>query len=299
MKDLSGKAFKSFGSKLLLFGEYTLINGSKGLAVPFNAYTLRFSFAEEAGAIEKSTELSLSYLAYLREHKSLSGSYDLTLFENEIKAGLKVISTIPVGYGLGSSGALVAAFFDRYCLNKEWFGDIQKLKVELGLLESYFHGASSGLDPLVSYLDSPVLIESSDACTKIDLPAKALSDFNLFLLNSGMERRTSPLVSIYKEKLEEGYFEKLVKEILIPLNNEIICEFIRGNYFVAHERGRELSELQFSYMPEMIPPSLHTLWSKGLESGDYFLKICGAGGGGFFMGAGKAPVKSEFEILVL
>ena len=34
----------------------------------------------------------------------------------------------------------------------------------------------------------------------------------------------------------------------------------------------------------MIPTQMRGLWSKGLESGEYVLKLCGAGGGGYILG---------------
>jgi len=34
----------------------------------------------------------------------------------------------------------------------------------------------------------------------------------------------------------------------------------------------------------MIPKGFHDLWKQGLESEEYFLKLCGSGGGGFVMG---------------
>ena len=34
----------------------------------------------------------------------------------------------------------------------------------------------------------------------------------------------------------------------------------------------------------MIPKLYRDLWSEGLSSNDYSLKLCGAGGGGFLMG---------------
>jgi mevalonate kinase len=45
-----------------------------------------------------------------------------------------------------------------------------------------------------------------------------------------------------------------------------------------------ISKFQWEYFPEMIPTQMRGLWSKGLESGDYILKLCGAGGGGFILG---------------
>ena len=34
----------------------------------------------------------------------------------------------------------------------------------------------------------------------------------------------------------------------------------------------------------MIPAQFHELWRKGLESNDYYLKLCGSGGGGYILG---------------
>jgi mevalonate kinase len=34
----------------------------------------------------------------------------------------------------------------------------------------------------------------------------------------------------------------------------------------------------------MIPRLFKKLWKKGLDTGDYYLKLCGAGGGGFILG---------------
>jgi mevalonate kinase len=34
----------------------------------------------------------------------------------------------------------------------------------------------------------------------------------------------------------------------------------------------------------MIPSSFHQLWKKGIESNDYYLKLCGSGGGGYILG---------------
>jgi mevalonate kinase len=39
------------------------------------------------------------------------------------------------------------------------------------------------------------------------------------------------------------------------------------------------------------------LWSKGLESGDYILKLCGAGGGGFVLGfSDKLSTEEKIKI---
>jgi mevalonate kinase len=37
----------------------------------------------------------------------------------------------------------------------------------------------------------------------------------------------------------------------------------------------------------MIPEDYRPLWQKGLETGDFSLKLCGSGGGGFILGFGR------------
>jgi mevalonate kinase len=34
----------------------------------------------------------------------------------------------------------------------------------------------------------------------------------------------------------------------------------------------------------MIPKKFHKLWASGIESNDYYLKLCGSGGGGYILG---------------
>ena len=34
----------------------------------------------------------------------------------------------------------------------------------------------------------------------------------------------------------------------------------------------------------MIPAKFHDLWKTGLETNDYYLKLCGSGGGGYMLG---------------
>ncbi len=34
----------------------------------------------------------------------------------------------------------------------------------------------------------------------------------------------------------------------------------------------------------MIPDAFHKVWEKGLSTNDYYLKLCGSGGGGYILG---------------
>ena len=85
-------------------------------------------------------------------------------------------SSIPQGYGVGSSGALVAAVYDKYAFGKITVLEnltkekLLHLKAVFSLMESFFHGKSSGLDPLNSYLSLPILINSKDHIEATGIP---------------------------------------------------------------------------------------------------------------------------------
>jgi mevalonate kinase len=34
----------------------------------------------------------------------------------------------------------------------------------------------------------------------------------------------------------------------------------------------------------MIPQNFQSLWQRGIETNDYYLKLCGSGGGGYILG---------------
>ena len=288
------REFKKFYSKILLFGEYTIINGSQGLAIPLDKFYMKFTFEKEEFVFEKSNELLQEYSNYVVSNFD-SGHYDLDKFQSDIQNGLLVSSSIPIGFGLGSSGALVASFYHEYCLVKEKYASINLLKTELGKLESYFHGASSGLDPLVSYLHQAIHIINKDEIEAININTYFNSKLQLFLLNSAIERRTAPLVEIYKSKINtDPSFESEIKK-LSEFNSYIIDAYLKEDIENVKKYFQQISELQFKYMKEMIPESISGIY----YSEYYLLKICGAGGGGFFLGMGDSDEINKYEKIKL
>ena len=106
-----------FYSKILLFGEYGIIEDSKGLSIPYNFFNgaLKFSKGETEDS-KKSNKILQKFHRYLSEIHDLQ--LDLNKFENDLNKGIYFDSSIPQGYGVGSSGAIVAAVYDKYALNK-------------------------------------------------------------------------------------------------------------------------------------------------------------------------------------
>ncbi|HWB65068.1 MAG TPA: hypothetical protein VG603_16230 [Chitinophagales bacterium] len=288
-KNKSKLSHKIFHSKVLLFGEQIINKGAMGLAVPFHHYDGILKFIDGPDKAQEQSNKALAGLAsYIIHHEKLGKLYDTNQFLEDIENGLYFDSDIPQGYGLGSSGALVAAIYNQYRKNKKKNYVISEVKQELGELESFFHGKSSGLDPVVCLLDKTVLITNGQVSDAFNLPKTDKPRFRLFLINTHIERKTSPYVNLFLKKCEEKKFMAVVEKSLIPANNIAIESFLRGKYTQLLKSVKIISQVQFDILPEFIPEKFKAAWLLGLKHNEFYLKICGAGGGGFIIGLTQA-----------
>ena len=253
-----------FYAKILLFGEYSIMCGFMALTVPYTHFRGELSFISEdkytdqtfAGESNKSLAGFLNYLKNLKNDVGLLTDIDLPVLEQDVENGLYFESTIPQGFGIGSSGALCAAIYDRYAINKIEgnknlsSSEFKKIKKIFSQLESFFHGVSSGLDPLNSCIKKPLLIKPNSSIETVGIPKDFSQNGGIFLINTGKPGKTGPLVSLFFDRYKEEWFMNLVKN-------------------------------------EMIPASSIEVWQKGLDTGSYYLKLCGSGGGGFLLGFTK------------
>ena len=276
---------KKFYSKVLLFGEYSVIQHSMGLCIPYTLFDGKLTFRRDNTAvIDPELKAFSLFIKQLIDNNQLSFQFDITSFEFDISQGLYFDSTIPQGYGVGSSGALVAAIFDRYEQESHSSLDIAKLKKIFSQLESHFHGASSGVDPLISYLNSPILIKNKNELGSVTIPNFPKGPGGIFLLNTKRSRKTEPLVNLFLEKTKNADFNNVCENILKPITNDCINNFLQADTTTLLANFKFLSEFQFEHLSPMIPKLYRDLWVEGIKSDDYFLKLCGAGGGGFLMG---------------
>ena len=49
----------------------------------------------------------------------------------------------------------------------------------------------------------------------------------------------------------------------------------------------------------MIPESIKHVWQKGLETDNFYLKLCGSGGGGFLLGFTADYEKAQAQLAAL
>jgi len=280
-----------FYAKILLFGEYGIIKDSKGLAIPFNTYR---------GALKSTTNLTgnpkTSNQNLKRFYKHLSAlktdlvSFNLNELKRDIDNGMYFDSSIPQGYGVGSSGALVASIYDQYAADKITVLEnltrekLLKLKQVFSLMESFFHGKSSGLDPLNSYLSLPILINSKDNLEPAGIPSQQQGKGAVFLLDSEQIGETEPMVNIFMNKMKNEGFRKMISEEFATTTDACIEDFLGGNVKSLFGNVKSLSKIVLKNFKPMIPDAFHKVWENGINTNDYYLKLCGSGGGGYILG---------------
>ncbi len=301
MSEIKDNQNKSFDSKIMLFGEYSIICGSMALTIPYSHFngSLKFinknHYTDLDFARRSNLQLREYFLQYLQptaEQGKLTDKFNYKLMGKEIEEGLYFESSIPEGYGLGSSGALVAALYHRYVKNGDTSSrlstaqmDIPQLKGDLAVLESWFHGTSSGIDPLICYMQNPLLIKENQTIHPINIPRFNLtSDDAIFLINSGKSIKTAPLVEQFMKDCKNPAFKDKIFNEYIPMNNSCIQSIIEADIETFTKEVRALSMFQSTHFKRMIPSKLEMEWMYGVSTGKFMLKLCGSGGGGFILG---------------
>jgi len=284
-----------FYSKILLFGEYGIIRDSKGLSIPYNFYNgaLKVDENPSSEAIKSNESLKryVGYLEQLQKDQPELVTFNSELLKTDVERGMYFDSSIPQGYGVGSSGALVAAIYDKYANNKITVLEnltrekLLQLKTIFSQMESFFHGKSSGLDPLNSYLSIPILINSKDNIEATGIPSQSATGKGaVFLLDSGIVGETAPMVNIFMENLKEEGFRKMLKNQFVKYTDACVENFLGGDMKSLFKNTKQLSKVVLNNFKPMIPEQFHGVWQKGIDTNDYYLKLCGSGGGGYILG---------------
>lgn len=281
-----------FYSKILLFGEYGIIKDSKGLSIPYNFFKGALKTDENPSKTAvKSNESLKQFVSYLKKLDDDLVTFDMATLSQHVNAGMYFDSSIPQGYGVGSSGALVAAIYDKYAQDKITVLEnltrekLLTLKTIFSEMESFFHGKSSGLDPLNSYLSIPILINSKDNIEATGIPAQQADGKGaVFLLDSGIIGETAPMVSIFMDNMKQEGFRSMLKNQFIKHTDACVDDFLKGDVKSLFKNTKQLSKVVLNHFKPMIPKQFHELWKKGIETNEYYLKLCGSGGGGYILG---------------
>jgi len=287
MKRINGPG--NYPSKIMLVGEYGVVLGGCALTVPFRKFrTVVRSIRELPAGREPDAEMSMkvfqglyTYVRDLPLH-SFHAEPDMKLFSAHL--GEHWLDTnIPVGYGLGSSGTVSAAVYDLFFPESRKITLIEQ-KEDLALIESFFHGRSSGVDALTCHAGVPLHFKNRTSIQRVELDLDKLpGGYYFFLLDSGEKSETGPLVKHFLDQMKDPGFETAIREEYLPMNRKLIESLLGERDADIALLVRLLSDFQFNHFREMIPEKILDPWIEGQVSNHYYLKLNGSGGG-FMLG---------------
>ena len=270
----------SFNSKILLFGEYGIMYDSNALSIPYKKFNGSLSKSNHLSEDQKISNRNIESLyEYIIQEDYLNDIINSDNLKEEIDSGLYFDSNIPIGSGLGSSGALVSSIISRYSkVDLKSFSNSEIKKI-MSLVESKFHGNSSGFDPAVSYFNKPMLYSNQ----KIKLIERiAFKDFKVYIIDSQIDSSTKKMIKVFEDKISKSEFRLFFNSKFINNTNQCINHLINTSK-LFRDSVKELSNDTLHNFQEMIPEKLKNKWKEGIKNDSYYMKLCGSGGGGFFL----------------
>jgi len=270
----------SFNSKILLFGEYGIMHDSNALSIPYKKFNGSLSKSDHLSEDQKISNRNIESLyEYIIQEDYLNDIINSDNLKEEIDSGLYFDSNIPIGSGLGSSGALVSSIISRYSkVDLKSFSNSEIKKI-MSLVESKFHGNSSGFDPAVSYFNKPMLYSNQ----KIKLIKRiAFKDFKVYIIDSQIDSSTKKMIKVFEDKISKSEFRLFFNSKFINNTNQCIDHLINSSK-LFRDSVKELSNDTLHNFQEMIPEKLKNKWKEGIKNDSYYMKLCGSGGGGFFL----------------
>ena len=270
----------SFNSKILLFGEYGIMHDSNALSIPYKKFNGSLSKSNHLSEDQKISNRNIESLyEYIIQEDYLNDIINSDNLKDEIDSGLYFDSNIPIGSGLGSSGALVSSIISRYSkVDLKSFSNSEIKKI-MSLVESKFHGNSSGFDPAVSYFNKPMLYSNQ----KIKLIERiAFKDFKVYIIDSQIDSSTKKMIKVFEDKISKSEFRLFFNSKFINDTNQCINHLINTSK-LFRDSVKELSNDTLHNFQEMIPEKLKNKWKEGIKNDSYYMKLCGSGGGGFFL----------------
>ena len=101
------------------------------------------------------------------------------------------------------------------------------------------------------------------------------------------------MVDVFFKSMENKNYSKMIRNDFIRITDSCVDNFLEGNFKSLFLDIKNLSKVVLENFKPMIPKDFHNIWAKGIESNDYFLKLCGSGGGGYILGFSRDFKKAK------
>jgi len=175
--------------KIILSGEYAVVFGYPGIAVPAPiGMRVAFEPSQQGKMLLDWKDAPQKWLEYLGAIAERCGELGAQ------KGKLSVVNQLPLGKGMGSSTALVIA------VTRALLG--QDCRAQALAVEDAVNPGNSGLDFAVIWEGKPVLFRKNTEPQPMNLPANLLE--NAMLIDTGTPNEATPeLIAWVKEREQE------------------------------------------------------------------------------------------------
>lgn len=282
----------SAAAKIILFGEHFVVYGEPAivLAIDKRAYAtvdqsddkclhvrsanlnLKGYFKDGVFKVEQGDirEAKLKF-----EPVRVAVERVLAAYKEQIGLDVEINSTVPVGAGLGSSAAVVAAVTEaagallNVKMPKE---DVFRVALEA---ERVVHGTASVVDPAIATFGGTLLFQTDTGFK----PLEVKTEVPLVIGNTGVERSTK--VQVDKVRAIAKNYPQIM-ELMKKTAREIVLRVMDA---FKHNDLKALGDLMnvnhaLLYGIGVSDESLEWLINAAKKAGAYGAKLTGAGGGG-------------------
>lgn len=286
--------------KLIISGEHAVLHGSPALAAAIDRYVhvhlspvqepvIQFGVAEFQHPLvsipltelpQKVAELRSHYLEFtqgsrkvnnITEHLYDLPLYTIALFYQHLKLpfsqGLRftISGDLPIGYGLGSSAAIIVAILRTLCKLEDKQLSAEELLPLAVQVENLQHGYSSGLDPSVCLYEGVVLYHQQS------IQHRAFAPWSAYLINTGQpQSSTGECVAHVKTFAAQHDLWAQFMDVTLTCD-QALREQNSTLLYAAVKRNHQLL-CQLGVVPGNIQEFIAEL-----EQANAVAKICGAG----------------------
>lgn len=281
--------------KWILAGEHAVVRGHAALVFPIKErqLTLKYNASSQSLGADyegvSGADMHLLFWSVLEQGMSLLGRS-----LNQLSGHFHLISTIPVGAGMGASAALCVAMSSWFCAQK-MLEESKRLEFAKEL-EHLFHGKSSGLDIAGVSSEHGVYFKQGE-CTPIKQklePVWFLSSCNQIGITSHCIQQVQTLWD-YEPQLAAQIDQQMIEAV-------VECkQALEGNDLAALDQLVKAMKKAASCFSQwgLVSESLQQHMNYLFANGALAVKPTGSGGGGFVLSLWKERPQFNVELIAV